>query len=430
MKGVPVFFALILAVTVASAPTVSFAKPAKTKRPKAAAAAAAAPTTTKLQRFHDRLKRCQRSLEDSKLETRVKSTDANACVIDKEFRRQPVIVKVRKGKSVTPGYDVVVTSKYKGVGTDYEVRAPQGLVVISIKIPIGCRGTNNKLKLGKKRLKQKELERLRKTPETVCQEIYVQATRDYRWPELIKSGRWYLESVFTRANAWIAKRNVRSRVFKDKLASEVISRRIAISQFVVEHIDASLVARALENRTMTVAQYVKDDVPAVLASIGANRERSYDYSISYANAGFFAQFTRPAYTTIRKFYPAAKLPASYVDCMQDHVCAAVANFLHNDFYLAHLRDRAPHLTHRLRSRGDRVIGQYLCASYNAGGGRVAPIIARNPNCWTCAGSGLADQPRLYVKIFDAVYPELYPEPKKAVPLRVASAKTAKRKRGR
>lgn len=178
---------------------------------------------------------------------------------------------------------------------------------------------------------------------------YSPYSSDLHKPELIESGRGYLQNVIVQAMTTLRTRGVRSRAFTDSLVSDVQALKTEYFERlpIIEHTD--------------LGEFVSGPLMAsqrVLVLFGANKSRAFAYTGSNAGARGAFQYTRGTWDLIRKTYPAAKLP-NFDTGSVDHVSSAMAAILLYDDNLRRLTT-----TFGEKIADDPRLEEYLAASYN------------------------------------------------------------------
>lgn len=280
------------------------------------------------------------------------------------------LVPVRNGESRTPKFGVKL-AKRNGVNTEYEVIRPDGYEVLAIKTNVRDPKRHSRAV------------------------VYVPSSAAEAVPEAPESGLAYLTALAERAAAELEKREVYSMALDDALVTETVPQRVIVTIMVIEHITPADV----ENEGIEAV------VSRVLATVGVNKENSYDYAVSRARARGLAQFIPSTYRLTRQRYVAARLAKDFRAGMADHLNAALAMFCLADWSLTALPDFASLIT--LGPEGEEELGAFIAAAYNGGEKRAAAAYGGDRENWERAEGGLAKETVTYVKTFRAVYQTLF-----------------------
>ena len=282
------------------------------------------------------------------------------------------LVSIRDGISRTPGF-TVERKRYNGVNSDYRVTEPEGYVVLAGKFDVG-RG------------------RSRRTA------VYTPYTPGLHTPEMVAAGRAYLEALLDRAASELAAAGTASLADPGKLVTGMVDARTLLAILVVEHV-------RYDQAEELGLQRVVEEVLVVLA---ANGDDAFDHAVSRARAQGLAQFIKSSYLLTRRRYPAAGLPADFNAGTTDHLNAAKAQYCLADWTLAALKKET---LADLRLPGfEEDLGAYIAAGYNGGERRAAGAFYRYPGEWEKPRHGLWRETVTYVRVFRAVYRQLFPAP--------------------
>ncbi len=189
--------------------------------------------------------------------------------------------------------------------------------------------------------------------------VYVPYSKNIETPEIIDSGKQYIEKNIEKAYADLDALTVRSKSTPELPITSAISRDLVRNIMLVEHIDPQQFSIA-DDHGLELAQ-------RVLAIIGSNRELSYRYTGSPAGANGLAQFIEPTYKTMVTSYPSAKMIKNYSLGMADHQNAVKAMVLFFDSHKKTIHDR---LQDTILSQQLGITEEMLAAAYNGGPSRV------------------------------------------------------------
>ncbi len=252
----------------------------------------------------------------------------------------------------------VVKGEALGIGTAFEITAPQHHVVLALK-------------------------RALQIENNFEEEIYTPYTEDLDTPVIRKKGYDYLVGQLIAAQEALRMRKVVSKAFPGKLLADAMPMKVALLLSMSEHIDPFVFKREahkLEHPTapnvptLTQAnaerEVIGDLTNRVLTVVGANREYSYIYAYSNAGAGGLFQFIPNTYESIARKYPEARLVKGFRDGMDDHQNSAMASLLLFD---SDLSNASPE-QRRVFSQDSKFMGEYLAAAYNGGAPTAAHAI--------------------------------------------------------
>jgi hypothetical protein len=263
----------------------------------------------------------------------------------------------------TDGFDVIMT-RNNGVGSRFEVRYPENMVVLALRTMVHS---------GKKGYKEVVY-----TP--YCPEIDTRQVRE--------DGLNYLKQQIESARMDLAERGVKLKGFEG-LPVDVAPADVSLVLSIIEHIDP---CRFKNARVGDETKLVHE----VLTIIGANTVNAYAYAKSPAGARGLFQFIPGTYEKILRKYCGAGLNKNFVSGCSSHVNAAKASLLLFDSDLNNLPDNY------FRAMGGDVgaVGRYLAAAYNSGSERVKRSLRGCTNGWTCL---LPEETKIYLQKFDAVW---------------------------
>lgn len=179
--------------------------------------------------------------------------------------------------------------------------------------------------------------------------VYAPYSSDLHRPELIESGRGYLQDIIVQAMTTLRTRGVYSRAFTDMLVSDTPALKSEYFERlpIIEHTD--------------LGEFMADPLAAsqrVLILFGANGSKAFAYTGSNAGACGAFQYTHGTWDLIRKRYPTAQLPDFDTGSI-DHVSSAMAAILLYDDNLKRLI-----VTFGEKIADDPRLEEYLAASYN------------------------------------------------------------------
>ncbi len=266
-------------------------------------------------------------------------------------------------KSATPGFDIIL-KKENGMNSQFEVRYPQGYLVLAIKRPI------NMKKGGKQ------------------DGIYSPYSEALDVPQVRKRGFEYLRAIIHTAELRLRTTQVHSLVFPDSLVSGMVPSDVAEALVIIEHIDPGRFSSGVP-----VARLVRE----VLTVIGLNESDAYKYAISPAHARGMFQFIPPTYRFLLLKYPKAGLIRDFAAGMDDHVNAAMASFLLFDSDLSYANPREQYAL----LKNPRALGLYLASSYNGGAVRTVKAMAGQGDNWMKSRS-LLPETRVYLEKYNSV----------------------------
>lgn len=233
--------------------------------------------------------------------------------------------------------------KWNGCNTPFEIKKPDGYVVLALRCLLG---------------KGKNIESL----------VYTPYTKDIDTNELRIVGYEYLQKKLVDASAELKKSGVKSTAFPNEVASDAVPISVAFRLALIEHIEPSLI------HTVPIAELINK----VLVIVAANQGDAYSTSMSKAGAYGQFQFIPKTYGVIVNRYPKAQLITHFREGMRDHLNAAKASILLFDSDLA-VADLP--LRRALRASPED-LALYLAAAYNGGAGKAVSAIKKNGGGFT------------------------------------------------
>lgn len=237
------------------------------------------------------------------------------------------------GQSRLPGVSVRRITK-NGVNSHFEVLAPEGGVVLALRRNV--RGTG-----------------VVYTPWSPALDSFA----------LRAAGLTYLRTLVKHAASRAGA--VRSRVYRNKSVADVVSKDIILTLIFVEHVDGS---------RLNVNNNLPYELQRSLVMFGANESNAFRYSRSRAGARGIGQIMPATYAGVRRAYPEAGLPMSFLAGAADHESSVLAMYCAIDAVLANLSPRA---RRGLFDQNNELnLGLYLAAAYNAGGSKAQRLFNR------------------------------------------------------
>jgi hypothetical protein len=255
-------------------------------------------------------------------------------------------VKNDQGLQVQTNGFVLAMRRENGVNSDIGCIEPAGGKVLAIKYPVDNEGG----RFG--------------TGPPVIEAVYTPYSGEIKNDRVVERGIEIQNEFVDKAYKKLKEREVYSRAFPGQKVVEVIPRQILTVLLMNEHIDPG------DYRTEGMTQPL---VERVLTVIGANREKAYSYSVSYAGARGLVQMIPSTYGRIAGLYQSAGLMSSFIQGMTDPVNAVMAQVLLCDSDWHAIRDHADIPAGR--------IGPYLAAAYNGGVGRVLSCLSNDGGDW-------------------------------------------------
>jgi hypothetical protein len=274
---------------------------------------------------------------------------------------QMSVVEMKNGKPSKPGY-AILRGTADGVDTEYEVKSPPGQVVLAIQYPLTVRTGRG-------------MERVRAVYTPYSDEL-VSA-----FPELIEFGYLYLYHKLEEARDKITESGVDvSRVGWEALFALVL----------VEHFTNEVVA----------SQDVEKEARRVLATIGANQELAYRYSVSSARARGMAQIIPRTWMALHRRYPKL-VSADFYRGAATHSVALIAQTLlaKEDLqFLFSQRSWRKNADKQKEFLSDsRAVGEYLALAYNGGAPRAYRWLESERT------AALPREGSLYIKKFNQIW---------------------------
>ncbi len=259
---------------------------------------------------------------------------------------ETVTVSHTKAKSSTSsvkgGNFVFTAEKWNGCNTPFDIKKPDGYIVLALRCLIG---------------KGKTVESL----------VYTPYTKEIDTPKLRYAGYQYLRDKLIAAEKELKSQGVKSFAFPGELAADVVPMSVAFRLALIEHIEPSLVDKTSPEELIN----------RVLVTIAANREDAYTTAKSKAGAYGQFQFIPGTYKAIVKKYKRANLISDFTEGMRNHLNAAKASLLLFDSDLAIVKGE---MRDGLRS-DPKALALYLAAAYNGGAPRASKTIERYGAEW-------------------------------------------------
>ena len=254
-------------------------------------------------------------------------------------------VKNDQGLQVQTAGFVLAMRKENGINSDIGCIEPSGKV-LAVKYPV-----------------DNEAGRFGPGP-AVIEAVYTPYSGEIKNEQIVKRGIEVQKEFVNKAYKRLREREVYSRAFPGRKVVDVIPKQILTVLLMNEHIDPGdyrneMVTRPLVERVLTV--------------IGANSDKAYAYSVSYAGARGLVQMIPSTYNRIAALYPSAGLMSNFTQGTGDPVNAVMAQVLLCDSDWRAIKDHAD-------IPADR-IGPYLAAAYNGGVGRVLSCLSNDEADW-------------------------------------------------
>src|SRR5262249_2750917 len=255
-------------------------------------------------------------------------------------------VKNDQGLQVqTPGF-VLAMRRENGINSDIGCIEPQSGKVLAVKYPV-----------------DNEAGRFGPGP-AVIEAVYTPYSGEIKNEQIVKHGIEVQKEFASKAYKRLKDREVYSRAFPGRKVVDVVPKQILTVLLMNEHIDPGDYRNELLTRPL---------VERVLTVIGANSDKAYAYSVSYAGARGLVQMIPSTYNGIAGFYPSAGLMSNFTQGMADPVNAVMAQILLCDSDWRAINDHADIPAER--------IGPYLAAAYNGGVGRVLSCLSNDEAEW-------------------------------------------------
>jgi len=372
--------------------------------------------------LYDKIFLCKDDLKDEKpVSDRITGEDAVLCILPPGEGASHLLARVRGGISRTPRASVELLRR-NGVNSNYRVIKPEGGKVLAIKTNV----TGSRKLIGHKRIRvpnargRWEWKRVQVYKDRAVPAVYAPWSEAVSTPEVVQAGFGYTLSTIDAAQDYLDEREIRTLTEKDapaqdrKRVTELVPERVNFALLMIEHIDPDWVKDDAYHAYRVDTAKLRRYLDMVLATVGLNREESYDFSVSSAKASGFAQFIPGTYAMIRKEYPDAGFIPGFVEGMRNHRNAVAAQFCLLDFSLAELKKADPEAFRRLTDGAhEEDLGAWLAAAYNAGAHRAAPLIRDAPDRWEDPALWkerfkITTTPK-YIKEFRAVYRMLFSE---------------------
>lgn len=180
--------------------------------------------------------------------------------------------------------------------------------------------------------------------------------------ELVKKGENYLDAKIEEAYAQLRKLKVKSKAMPDKLAADVISKKMIKAIMLIEQIDPDEFLNFPDDGRKRIAE-------RVFVIVALNGKKAFGLTTSNAGARGIAQFMKLTYDSIRSKYPKAKLNPSFINGTADHLNIIQAAILLLDHNLGGIKNKFGDEILK-----DPMLEEYLAASYNTKPARVLKYI--------------------------------------------------------
>lgn len=175
-------------------------------------------------------------------------------------------------------------------------------------------------------------------------------------PVLVARGQQYLAELHTRACLELDRENVMSRAVQDKLVCELADPRLTqILPLLEQGSPPAILGRGITRE--------RERIYTLIATQGSN---AYKLKKPGGNSHGMFQMTVTTYHAMRKGYPAAQLPKSFLACSQDHVCSAKFAILYNDANTSFLMRRIPSRWAQKLPVKTLTHARYLAGAYTSG----------------------------------------------------------------
>jgi hypothetical protein len=255
-------------------------------------------------------------------------------------------VKNEQGLQILTSGFVLEMRKENGINSDIGCIEPANGRVLAVKYPVDNEGG-----------------RFGAGP-AVLEAVYTPYSGEIKNDGIVKRGIEIQNEFVEKAYRRLREREVYSRAFPGQKVVDVIPRQILTVLLMNEHIDpgdfhSEGLARPLVERVLTI--------------IGANRDKAYAYSVSYAGARGLVQMIPSTYNRIAGSYGSAGLMSNFIQGMSDPVNAVMAQVLLCDSDWRAIKEHADIPSER--------IGPYLAAAYNGGVGRVLSCLSNDEAEW-------------------------------------------------
>ncbi len=214
--------------------------------------------------------------------------------------------------------------------------------------------------------------------------VYIPYSPTLQTPEMIESGKQYLDTITTKAFNALDQAKVKSHVLPDSLITSLMSAEFIKNIATIEHIDPQEFALSDDNGKALTER--------ILTIIGANRELAFRYTGSPAGANGLAQFIAPTYRSMIAQYPEAKLIKNYMLGMADHVNAIEAMVL---FFDSHKKTIGTAINQPEIIKELGITEEMLAAAYNGGPTRVVRSLNKYGLAWFSAQSDIAPKKTIF-----------------------------------
>lgn len=188
-------------------------------------------------------------------------------------------------------------------------------------------------------------------------------------PVLVARGQQYLADLHTRACLELDRENVMSRAAQDKLVCELADPRLTQIIPLLEQGDPSAILgdKITRERARIYTLIATQGADAYkLKKQPTNSHKKHKLKKPRGNSHGMYQMTVKTYHAMRKGYPAANLPKTFMGCSQDHVCSAKFAILYNDANTSFLARRIPARWHEKMPIKTFAHARYLAGAYTSG----------------------------------------------------------------
>lgn len=253
-----------------------------------------------------------------------------------------ITITKRGDQLIAPeGYGIEVVKRANGIqwnywATQYTVKKPEGFMVLANKFPIETASI-----------------------------VYTAYTDELNVPELVQSGRDYLDALASRAHDDLRLLAVPSLSVNGSLISEV------------PELQPQFIARLALIEHMDLGEFLLDPEwtsERILIVIGANRDRTAAYTCSKASACGLMQFTSGTYALMVKTYPTAQLIPDFIEGARNPFNAMKAAFLLHDYNLSRFKRKLTVNQYTALIANTALVEESLSSAYNTGEGRTVLVL--------------------------------------------------------
>ncbi|MBF0477306.1 MAG: hypothetical protein HQK59_16095 [Deltaproteobacteria bacterium] len=287
--------------------------------------------------------------------------------------------EIRETGVQVPDSRITVTKrKRNGINSDYTVSGPSRYACLAIKRPM-------------------------REGDDIIQFVYTPFSQEIACRELVREGVKYLDGVINQAYAELDRNQIHSLAFPNLLVTRVVPAELVFEILMIEHVDPF----AFQQQNSQLERI--NLMHRTLVLLGANRKDTYRFRRSHAGAWGLAQFTRPSWDDMRRFYPHV-VTRPFDPGALDHLTAIKAQAMLLDYDLEKLiftsdQERNQQIKRQWLANNPAKMHPFMAASYNTGPGRVNRSIEQLGHTWMDRHYTCAPNDKDYQQSFCSILPE-------------------------